>query len=93
MITEYRVRLDREACEGIFACLVRDERFVEAADGLAGINGESQSGDAVADGGSAAAQAVATFEDDRLDEARRAASACPVDAIDVTVVGDEEGPQ
>jgi len=35
MTTEYQIRLDRDACEGIFACLVRDDRFEEAEDGLA----------------------------------------------------------
>ncbi|MFC6730247.1 ferredoxin, partial [Natronoarchaeum mannanilyticum] len=72
MTTEYRVSLDRDACEGIFACLVRDARFVEAADGLASIEG----GDAEA-GGDAADAAdqplVASFDDDRIDDARRAA--------------------
>lgn len=78
MTTEYRIRLDRTACDGIFACLVRDDRFVEADDGLAtigGVTGEDA--------------AVATFDDDRLADARQAASACPVDAIDVSEVGDE----
>ncbi|MFC7143041.1 ferredoxin [Halosimplex aquaticum] len=86
MTTEYRVRLDREACDGVFACLVRDDRFVEAADGLAGIEGGSSDLAATSDGGT---ETVAAFDDDRLDDARQAASACPVDAIDVTVVGDE----
>ncbi|WP_459190779.1 ferredoxin [Halosimplex sp. J119] len=83
MTTEYRVRLDREACDGVFACLVRDDRFVEATDGLAEIASGSSNSEA-ADG-----ETVAAFDDDRLAEARQAASACPVDAIDVTVVGDE----
>ena len=33
--TTYRVTIDTDACQGIFACLVRDERFVESAEGLA----------------------------------------------------------
>jgi ferredoxin len=70
----YRIHLDRDACEGIFACLVRDERFVEAADGLADIEGsEAVDDDTV----------VATFDDDRVESARQAAAACPVDAIAV----------
>ena len=89
MTTEYRVTLDRDACEGIFACLVRDDRFVEASDGLAELEGGSGSR-AVADGGSVDGVVAATFDDDRLDEARQAASACPVDAIAVTELAASE---
>ncbi|MFB6304908.1 MAG: ferredoxin [Haloferacaceae archaeon] len=71
----YRITLDRDACEGIFACLVRDDRFVEAADGLATVAGVE--GDA--------GELVAAFDDDRLEDARQAARACPVGAIDVEV--------
>jgi len=78
MTTEYRISLDRDACEGIFACLVRDERFVEADDGLASIEGADERGDA------ADQPLVAAFDDDRIDAARQAADACPVDAIEVT---------
>ncbi|MFB6301535.1 MAG: ferredoxin [Haloferacaceae archaeon] len=80
MTTEYRVRLDRTACDGVFACLVRDGRFAEAEDGLATVAGGDPDGDGVL---------VATFDDDRLDDARGAAGACPVDAIDVREVADE----
>ncbi|MFA9517179.1 ferredoxin [Halopenitus sp. H-Gu1] len=75
----YRVTLDRDACEGIFACLVRDDRFREAADGLATI-GDSE----ITDG-----TIVARFADDRLADAERAATACPVDAIEVAVATDD----
>lgn len=81
MTTEYRVRLDRRACEGVFACLVRDERFVEASDGLATI-GEEADGEAD--------ELAVTFADDRLADARRAARACPLDAITVSAEGDDE---
>jgi ferredoxin len=81
---EYRVRLDRAACEGVFACLVRDDRFREAADGLATLAGAGDDGEAAADG-----ELIAGFADDRLAEARQAARACPVDAISVTEAGDE----
>jgi len=80
MTTEYEVRLDRERCDGIFACLVRDERFVEAADGLATI------GDATGQ-----TEVRATFADDRREDAEQAAAACPLDAIDVTGLGDGSG--
>ncbi len=80
MTTEYRVTLDRERCEGIFACLVRDDRFREAADGLATLG--DGAGDVV----------VAEFDDERVDAARAAARACPVDAIAVeTAASEPEG--
>lgn len=84
MTTEYQVRLDREVCDGIFACLVRDDRFVEASDGLVTIeDGADSTGSA--DGGD---ELTARFTDDRLDDARQAARACPVGAIDVMAVDD-----
>jgi ferredoxin len=79
MTTEYRIRLDRERCDGVFACLVRDDRFIEADDGLATIEGGATS-----DG-----ETVLTVADDRREDAEQAAAACPVDAIDVEVLGDE----
>lgn len=78
MTTEYQIRLDRETCDGVFACLVRDDRFTEASDGLATIG----------DGGGTD-ELTARFTDERLDDARQAARACPVGAIDVTVMSDE----
>jgi ferredoxin len=80
MTTEYQVRLDRDACEGVFACLVRDDRFAEASDGLATIDTADSANDD---------ELTARFADDRIEEAQQAARACPVGAIDVTVVGDE----
>ena len=71
---EYQVRLDRDRCEGIFACLVRDDRFVEAGDGLATIEDADESDEETL---------TATVADDRLDDARDAARACPVGAIEV----------
>ncbi|WP_128904124.1 ferredoxin [Halorubrum amylolyticum] len=76
--TGYAVTVDRDACDGVFACLVRDPRFVEDDDGLAAFDPD-------------AAEAVertetsvtATFADDRIDDARGAAAACPLDAIAV----------
>ena len=78
MTTEYAIRLDRNACDGVFACLVRDDRFVESEDGLA----------AIADTATEETT-VARFDDDRLADAEGAAAACPLDAIEVEVVGDE----
>ena len=87
MTTEYRVALDRRACDGIFACLVRDDRFVEAEDGLAAIDGAGV--DSATDADECEETVVATFEDERIDDARQAAAACPVGAITVTEGGDE----
>ncbi|UPM42811.1 ferredoxin [Halocatena salina] len=80
MSTEYCVRIDRTACEGIFACLVRDDRFEEAPDGLVTIDGPRDADEA--------GKMSISFNDDRLEDARLAARACPVDAIDVAVIDD-----
>jgi len=83
----YRVTIDKESCDGIFACLTRDPRFVEAEDGLAAID---PSADPVPPEGSDEGRIreedgriVAEFDDDRIDEARAAAAACPPSAITV----------
>lgn len=73
--------LDRAACDGIFACLVRDDRFVEREDGLAGIEGAD---DAECDRRTDGDTVTVAFDDDRRESAERAAAACPVDAIEVT---------
>ncbi|WP_330631833.1 ferredoxin [Halocatena halophila] len=78
MTTEYCVRLDRTACEGVFACLVHDERFVEASDGLATIAGKTPS-----------PTMTVECDDESITAAKRAAAACPFDAIDVSVSHDE----
>ncbi|MXR50001.1 ferredoxin [Halovenus sp. WSH3] len=80
MTTSYKIRLDRGACDGIFACLVRDDRFAEADDGLATIDvdGITRDGEVL----------IATLEDDQIETARQAAAACPVDAITVTPTAD-----
>ncbi|PSP85037.1 ferredoxin [Halobacteriales archaeon QS_1_68_17] len=73
----YRVTVDTDACEGIFACLTRDPRFVEDGDGLATVD---------ADEGSVRREdgrVVAEFDDARIDRARQAAAACPPGAISV----------
>ncbi|ELZ33918.1 hypothetical protein C474_03125 [Halogeometricum pallidum JCM 14848] len=83
MTTEYQIRLDRDACDGIFACLVRDDRFVEASDGLVTVEG----GRAEQDGDGSQ---LVSFNDDRLADARQAARSCPVGAIDVLTEVDDE---
>jgi len=82
----YTITIDREACDGIFACLVRDDRFVESAEhGSA----DSSSGQSPREAGLAAIEVddehaiAATFDDDRRESAEQAAVACPLDAITV----------
>jgi ferredoxin len=74
----YRVTIDTDACEGIFACLVRDDRFVESEDGLAGLEAGTAETYRTDEG-----SVVAEFDDDRLDDARQAVAACPPGAITV----------
>lgn len=79
MTTErYRVAIDLNACDGVFACLVRDDRFVESEEGLATFDPEAA--DAVERTDDTVA---ATVTDDRIEDARQAAAACPLDAITV----------
>lgn len=77
------VELDRDSCTGVFACLVRDQRFVEDDDGLAAFHPDL---DAVTrspgDGEGDADVVVATVKDD-LSSMRKAAEACPFDAIEI----------
>ncbi|WP_225334379.1 ferredoxin [Halomicrobium urmianum] len=74
----YTVSVDREACDGVFACLVRDDRFVEDDDGLATFDAE-----AAVELERTEESVTATFDDDRRDDAEQAAAACPLDAISV----------
>jgi len=74
----YTVTVDRDACDGVFACLVRDPRFVEADDGLAEFDADAAEAVERTD-----ASVTATFVDDRIEEAQQAAAACPLDAIGV----------
>jgi ferredoxin len=73
----YRVTIDREACDGIFACLTRDERFVEDAEGLATFETDGAFAEDTSE------RIVAEFEDDCLGDAEGAAAACPPGAIEV----------
>lgn len=88
-MTRYEVTVEKAACDGIFACLTRDPRFVEGEDGLATIDPDAdpvydREGDVLDD----ESRVVAAFDDDRIDEAERAAAACPTDAITVREVGE-----
>ena len=69
----YEISVDLDACDGVFACLVRDGRFAEAEDGLVTLPG----------GDREAGELAATFDDERRGEAEQAAAACPLDAISV----------
>ncbi|WP_253738616.1 ferredoxin [Halohasta salina] len=86
-MTTYEVTLNKDPCDGIFACLTRDPRFVEADDGLATIDPDA---DPIYDGGGEVheedGRVVATFDDDRIEEAKQAAAACPTNAIVVEEV-------
>ncbi|EMA00611.1 ferredoxin [Haloarcula vallismortis] len=75
----YRITIDRDACDGVFACLVRDDRFVEDSEGLAAIEVDDRT----------AIEAI--FDDDRRDDAEQAAAACPLDAIHVESVEEDPG--
>jgi ferredoxin len=77
-MTAYRVTVDTDACDGIFACLVRDERFVESEDGLATLDQEAAESVSERDG-----MVIAEFDDDHIEQARQAADACPPRAITV----------
>ena len=81
----YRIEIDTDACEGIFACLVRDDRFVEREDGLAGVDAGTAEAHRTVENA-----VVAEFDDDRLKDARQAAAACPPGAITVEEVGRED---
>ena len=79
----YTVTVDRDACDGVFACLVRDPRFVEDDEGLASLDADDAVGIE-----RTAASVTATFDDDRIEDAEQAAEACPLDAITVAEGGE-----
>ena len=79
----YTVTVDRDACDGVFACLVRDPRFVEDDEGLASLDADDAVGIE-----RTAASVTATFDDDRIEDAEQAAAACPLDAITVAKGGE-----
>ena len=74
----YRVTIDKDACEGIFACLVRDDRFVESDGGLADFDTAAAETYRTGDD-----SVIAELDDDRIADARQAAAACPPGAITV----------
>ena len=81
----YRVTIDKDACEGIFACLIRDDRLVEGEDGLASF--EAGTAETFHDGQD---RVVAEFDDDRIEDARQAAAACPPGAITVEEIDSDK---
>ncbi|MCD2204268.1 ferredoxin [Halobacterium sp. KA-6] len=89
----YRVTIDRDACDGVFACLTRDPRFVEDDDGIATLDpdadpappDDSDDGTIERDDETV----VGTFDDERVADAEDAAAACPFDAITVEAVEGE----
>ncbi|MEF8829369.1 MAG: ferredoxin [Haloarcula sp.] len=83
----YRITIDRDACDGVFACLVRDGRFAEDGEGLATLETDGPTELEVDD----AHAVAATFDDDRRDDAEQAAAACPLDAIHVESVEEDAG--
>ncbi|WP_101296972.1 ferredoxin [Halegenticoccus soli] len=83
----YEVTVEKAACDGVFACLTRDPRFVEGGDGLATIDPDADPVyDCEGEVADTRTRVVAAFDDDRIDEAKRAAAACPTDAIAVREV-------
>ena len=84
---KYEVIVEKDACDGIFACLTRDPRFVEGADGLATIDPDADPVyDCDGEVTDTAERVLATYDDDRIEEAAQAATACPTDAITVREV-------
>ena len=79
-----RIEIDQAACDGIFACLVQDDRFVENDAGLATIDPDAAG---VVDVEQTADTVVATVDSDAdADAARLAERACPPGAITVREV-------
>lgn len=83
----YRVTIDRDACDGVFACLTRDPRFVEDNDGVATLDPSADPAPPEnSDDGAIRERAEAVigeFDDERVADAQAAAAACPFDAITV----------
>ncbi|AFK20897.1 ferredoxin (plasmid) [Haloferax mediterranei ATCC 33500] len=77
----FEIEIDRAACDGIFACLTRDERFVEDEMGLATIDADAAGVVEVARDDEKD-RVVATVEGD-IEDANLAARACPPGAITV----------
>ncbi|ELZ61886.1 MULTISPECIES: ferredoxin [unclassified Haloferax] len=81
----FEIEIDRDACDGIFACLARDGRFVEDDDGLATIDPDAAG---VVRVERTDERVVAVLEGDAKadDDATLAAQACPPGAISVREV-------
>ena len=78
----YRIEIDRVACDGIFACLVQDDRFVEDDEGLATIDPDAAG---VVEVERTEETVIATV-DGGADAAGLAERACPPGAITVREV-------
>ncbi|AKU09255.1 MULTISPECIES: ferredoxin [Haloferax] len=81
----FEIAIDRDACDGIFACLARDGRFVEDDDGLATIDPDAAG---VVRVKRTDERVVALLEGDAEadEDAALAARACPPGAISVREV-------
>ncbi|RDZ51217.1 ferredoxin [Haloferax sp. Atlit-4N] len=81
----FEIAIDRDACDGIFACLARDGRFVEDDDGLATIDPDAAG---VVRVERSDERVIALLEGDAEadDDATLAARACPPGAISVREV-------
>ena len=90
--SQYRVEINLNACDGIFACLTRDDRFIEGPDGLATVDATAVSVVSV----SRTADRIVAVLSENADTAELAATACPPDAITVSPssaedAGDDDG--
>ncbi|MDY6775698.1 MAG: ferredoxin [Halobacteria archaeon] len=84
-MTEYEIELDRKNCDGIFACLVRDDvhLYEDVKGEKVGVK-DAEIEDGVMRG---------EFDDDLIDDAVSAAEACPPDALRVVRDGETVAPE
>lgn len=71
---KYRIKVDKDKCIADGVCFSMDpDHYVEDDEGKADATGGSMDGE----------MSVADFDDDGFDEAKDAADACPVEAIEI----------
>ncbi|MFO7849708.1 MAG: ferredoxin [Spirochaetia bacterium] len=71
---KYRIKVDKDKCIADGVCFSMDpEHYVEDDEGKAEAAGGSLEGE----------MSIADFDDDEFDEAKDAADACPVEAIEI----------